>query len=171
MITYFGNHVCRLLSVGMFLTVAISGQIGGNYDLSHNVISGGGGSNSVGGTYIVDGTVGQPQAGALSTQGSFNLRGGFWTFQPPAPTAAAVTVSGRVVTPDGRGLRNAVVTLTDPTGMTRTVTTSSFGLYSFDDVQVGRTYVMKVNSKLYRFSSIALPVADTLTNVDFVGQE
>ena len=40
MITYFGNHVCRLLSVGMFLTVAISGQIGGNYDLSHNVISG-----------------------------------------------------------------------------------------------------------------------------------
>ena len=87
------------------------------------------------------------------------------------PTAANVSVSGKVLTPDGRGLRNAVVTITDSTGIKRTVTTSSFGLYSFDNLQVGQTYVIRVSSKLYRFSSRLVQVNDTLTDVDFVGQE
>jgi len=87
------------------------------------------------------------------------------------PTAANVSVSGKVLTPDGRGLRNAVVTITDSNGIRRTVTTSSFGLYSFDNLQVGQTYVIRVSSKLYRFSSRLVQVNDTLTDVDFVGQE
>jgi len=87
------------------------------------------------------------------------------------PTAAGVSVSGRVTTPDGRGLRNARVVITDSHGVARTVTTSSFGFYQFDDVAVGENYVIGVVSKQYRFSSQLIQVADTLTNVDFVGQE
>ncbi len=84
---------------------------------------------------------------------------------------AAVGVAGRVTTPDGRGLRNAAVAITDPQGVQRTATTSSFGFYTFDNVRVGETYVIGVSSRLYRFASRNLVVNDNLTNVDFVGLE
>ncbi|MEP6788424.1 MAG: carboxypeptidase regulatory-like domain-containing protein, partial [Acidobacteriota bacterium] len=87
------------------------------------------------------------------------------------PSVAGVSVSGRVTTPDGRGLRNAKVVLTDSLGNARTVTTSSFGFYEFDEVAVGESYVIGVVSKQYRFSSQLIQVGDTLTNMDFVGQE
>src|SRR6266700_3451828 len=133
MITCFKNNIGTLLGLLAFLTFSIAAQTGGNYDLSHNIIAGGGGSNSAGGTFVVDGTVGQPQAGAVSARDNFDLRGGFWAYQTLTPTASAISVSGRVTTPDGRGLRNAVVKITDSLGFTRSVTTSSFGFYSFDN--------------------------------------
>lgn len=89
----------------------------------------------------------------------------------PCITAAEVEVSGRVTTPDGRGLRNATVMLTDSAGVTRTATTSTFGYYTFSDVAVGESYVMAVSSRRYRFAPRAVQVFDTLTDVDFVGQE
>ena len=82
-----------------------------------------------------------------------------------------VQVSGRVTTPDGRGLRNAAVSITDSLGVRRTTTTSSFGFYTFDEVRSGDTYMIGVNSRLYRFASRTLVVNDNLTNVDFVGLE
>ena len=85
--------------------------------------------------------------------------------------ATEVSVSGRVMTPDGRGLRNATVSITDSLGVRRTVTTSSFGFYQFDNVAVGPGYMMAVSSKLYRFAALSLNVSGELTNVDFVGQE
>ena len=88
-----------------------------------------------------------------------------------AATAASVSVSGRVLTPDGRGLRNAKVTISDSKGVARTVTTSSFGFYKFDDVTVGESYIMAVQSKQYRFAQRVVQVFDTLTDVDFVGLE
>lgn len=48
-----------------------------------------------------------------------------------APTAASVTVSGRVISPRGSGLTKARVTLTDARGETRTVITGTFGAYRF----------------------------------------
>ena len=89
----------------------------------------------------------------------------------PAPTAAGVSVSGRVQTSDGRGLRNAAVVLTDATGISRTVTTGAFGNYQFDDVQSGENYVIGVVSKRYRFASRVLSVTDQLNGVDFIGDE
>jgi hypothetical protein len=86
-------------------------------------------------------------------------------------TSIFATVSGRVLTPDGRGLRNSVVSITDANLVRRTVTTSSFGFYSFDNVVTGQTYTMRVASKLYRFTSRTIDVNDNLTNVDFFGLE
>jgi hypothetical protein len=83
----------------------------------------------------------------------------------------AVSVSGRVTTPDGRGLRNATVSIIDPSGAKVTATTSSFGFYSFPNVAQGQQYVVQVSSRLYRFSQRVVQVADTLNNVDFVGLE
>lgn len=86
-------------------------------------------------------------------------------------TSAGVEVSGRVLTPDGRGLRNAVVTITDMSGNKNTATTGSFGFYSFSQIEAGQTYIVGVNSKRYRFSSRLITVNDTLIGLDLVGLE
>ena len=86
------------------------------------------------------------------------------------PTAAGVTVSGRVITPEGYGLRNAIVTITDSTGMIRTARTSSFGYYTLAGIEVGGTYVMSVGSKRYTFTPRTLTVNDAMTDVDFIAQ-
>jgi len=86
-------------------------------------------------------------------------------------TAAQVEVAGRVTTSDGRGLRNATVTITDQNGVARVVTTSSFGFYQFEDVDSGQTYIIGVASRRYQFTSRTIQVVDNLANVDFVAQE
>lgn len=68
------------------------------------------------------------------------------------PTAAFVSVGGRVTTAAGRGLRNARVTLIGANGETRTVLTGTFGYYRFVDVPAGGTYVFSVSAKRYTFS-------------------
>ena len=85
--------------------------------------------------------------------------------------SVSVSVGGRVTTPDGRGLRNATVSITDPRGVMRMVTTSSFGFYRFDNVTTGEAYTMSVSSRLYRFASRQVQVSDSLSDVDFFGLE
>lgn len=87
------------------------------------------------------------------------------------PTAALVSVGGRVTAPSGVGLRNVTVTMTDASGSTRTATTSSFGYYQFDDVEAGTTYIVGVASRSYRFGSRSVNVTDNIVNMDFVGSE
>jgi len=85
--------------------------------------------------------------------------------------AARVQVGGRVQTSDGRGIRNAVVSITDSHGVKRAVTTSSLGFYRFDEIEAGDTYIIRVASKQYRFASQNVQPFGSLTNVDFVGLE
>lgn len=80
-------------------------------------------------------------------------------------------LSGRVTTPDSRGLRNATVTLTDSQGVARTATTSSFGFYAFDNVATGSSYTLAVSSRRYRYAPRSLQIDSSLTDVDFVGLE
>ena len=71
------------------------------------------------------------------------------------PTAAAVTVTGRALTAGGRGIGGAVIKLTDVDGNIRTVITSAFGYYRFNDVAAGRTYIVSAASKRYTFNQPA----------------
>ena len=96
---------------------------------------------------------------------------GGWGIEFMAGTASDAVVSGRVMTPDGLGLRGARITMIDSRGIAKTVTTSSLGYYQFDEVKTGETYVLGVMSRRYRFASRALTVDDSLTEVDFVGIE
>jgi len=65
-----------LLALAMFaiLTTVVLAQ--GDYSISRSVIAGGGGFSS-GGVYDVQGTIGQPVAGATSG-GEYDLSAGFW---------------------------------------------------------------------------------------------
>ena len=59
---------------------------GGSFNLDPNVIAGGGGS-STGGTFGLDGTIGQAATGGALTGGSFAINSGFW---PPAGNVVVV---------------------------------------------------------------------------------
>ena len=110
-------------------------------------------------------------AGGLRPEAATGSIAGGWGLELLAATASGVQVSGRVLTPDGRGLRNAQVTLLDSKGVARTVTTSSFGYYTFDEVAAGQSIVINVNAKRYRFTSRLIQVTDNLADLDFVGIE
>ncbi len=84
------------------------------------------------------------------------------------PTAALVSVGGRVSAADGRGVSNCFVHLTDSNGNVRTVRTSSFGYYRFDDIEAGETYVISVISKRFSFASQVVQVNDNIADLDFI---
>ena len=52
-------------------------QSGGTFVIEKSVIAGGG-EKSTGGTFVLDGTIGQSLAGTQSNGGSFTLLSGFW---------------------------------------------------------------------------------------------
>lgn len=81
------------------------------------------------------------------------------------------TVSGRVLTSDLRGLRNATISMTDSNNVVRTTTTSSFGFFSFDNVATGQQYAFRVQSRLFRYAAVNITVNDALTLPDWVGLE
>jgi len=87
------------------------------------------------------------------------------------PSAAGVSIAGRVEDANGRGVSRARLTLIDQNGHDSTVTTNPFGYYRFSDVSAGRSYVLSVFSKSFLFprSSRVIQVDDELTDLDFVG--
>lgn len=88
-------------------------------------------------------------------------------FEAQAPTSASVSISGQVFTTDGRGLRNALITITNNQGNSITVKTSPFGFYRFDEIPVGENYVIEVRSKNFQFSPQIVSVSEDLTELDF----
>lgn len=87
-----------------------------------------------------------------------------------APTAAAVSVSGRVVTAGGTLVSRVIVTLTDMNGKTRSASTNSFGYFRFDNVEAGQTYVLTAINKKYQFTppTQVISLQDNLADVDFI---
>jgi len=163
-------NILIFIAIFAIAAITISAQIatGGTYALDQAVIANGGGS-SAGGNYAVNGTAGQSAAGNNGTGGAYAVRGGFW--QPlVGPTAASVSISGRVLTDSGLGIRNVRVTingnsLTSP----RTALTSSMGYFTFDDIETGQTYVISIASKRYGFAqpSQIISVTDSVTELVF----
>lgn len=58
------------------LTGLVRAQVN-SYNLSWWTVDGGGGT-STGGSYILNGTLGQPDAGTVASGGGYTLAGGFW---------------------------------------------------------------------------------------------
>ncbi|HQZ95310.1 MAG TPA: hypothetical protein PLP21_03275 [Pyrinomonadaceae bacterium] len=116
----------------------------------------------------------QQESGKLIVSGNFtavngSVKRGIVRFEP---FSGLVTISGRVTTPGGLGLRNAVVRMTDlQSNLVRTATTSSFGFYSFTNVLAQTNYFINPVSKRYRFTGQDLNASGNLTNIDFVGLE
>jgi hypothetical protein len=122
-------------------------------------------ANGVWSLYVRDDAGGFVQQ---SITGCFN---GGWQLEFLPLTASSATISGRVMTADQRGIRNAKVVVTGESLQEPIIaTTGSFGYYTVDGLAAGQTYVVTVNSKRYTFSvpSRAITLVDNLTDVNFV---
>ena len=87
-----------------------------------------------------------------------------------APTAANISISGRVTAKNGRGIANASLTVTDPNGAARTVESNSFGNFSFNGVKAGETYVISVSAKRETFAPQILSVTDNISGLNFTAR-
>jgi hypothetical protein len=71
----------KILFYGILIVMIISlsgiALAAGSYDLSWWTVDSGGG-NSHGGSFILNGTIGQPDAGTVASGGGYTLAGGFW---------------------------------------------------------------------------------------------
>ncbi len=165
------NKAALTLTILFFsLVVSISiaqAQIasGGQFALQQSVVAGGGIQNANGGQFAVDGTAGQSIAGQVATNSAFSVYAGFWNPNQFTPTAAAVTVSGRVTTESGRGIRNVRITITGADGEARTVLSGAFGYFRFNDVPAGETYIFNVSAKRFHFSQ-ATQIRTILEEID-----
>lgn len=98
--------------------------------------------------------------------------GTFASNPPPTKlvvTAAPASLSGRVTTPNGLGLYNAQVVLSETNGTVHYAQTSAFGYFHFDGIQSGQSVIISINSKKYRFSPQVVSLRDDIADLNFVG--
>ncbi|MDM7921513.1 MAG: carboxypeptidase-like regulatory domain-containing protein [Pyrinomonadaceae bacterium] len=87
------------------------------------------------------------------------------------PTAAEVTVGGRITDETGMPVRNALITFQAGNGSEVYYARSNgFGYYTLTAIPVGEMYVMTPQAKGYRFDPpvIAVQVQDTITGLDLI---
>lgn len=87
---------------------------------------------------------------------------------PLAPSAANVSVAGRVLDQAGYGVARATVTLAKPNGDIVTAITNAFGYFSFDGIEAGNSYFMSARAKRLHFDSQLIQVSDSVDNMTFV---
>lgn len=92
------------------------------------------------------------------------------TFQYIAlpPTAANVSVGGRIFNANGTAVSNAQISMIDANGNVRQARSNPFGYYRFTEVAVGSTYTIIVGHKFYEFAPRVLSVVEDSETVDFV---
>lgn len=115
-------------------------------------------------TSVRDLTITNPDGQSVTRTGIINILA--------PPTAANVSISGRVLTANGQGIARVTVALTDGAGQTRYATTNSFGFYQFDEVVSGAVYTLSVSSPKYQFSqpTQVLNVVDSVTDQNFIAE-
>lgn len=115
-------------------------------------------------------------AGAVSTYlpiqgiGNPNRGAGVARFRPVfVPTAATVSVGGRILTEKGLHVSGATISLVDSTGIVRIAISDFSGYYRFEVVETG-TAVLTARAKRYSFSqaSQVLNVTDEMENINFI---
>jgi hypothetical protein len=165
-----GAVFLAIVCLSAILGAPLSGQTGGTYQIEKSEVASGGASS--GGGYSLESTIGQTIAVGPVQTPPYSAYVGFWV-PSFAPTAAHVSVGGRVLTADGRGIRNVRVMLTPMNGAVQYSLTGPFGYYRFDGVAVGETYILTVFSKsfVFRNPTQVVIVNEELIELDFVAME
>lgn len=90
-----------------------------------------------------------------------------------APTSGNGNISGRVVTSTGRGIPNAMLTITGSEIAPITLRANGFGYYDFPNLPVGATYIVTVSSKSYTFANPTQTVNldDSVADINFVSEQ
>lgn len=86
-----------------------------------------------------------------------------------SPDSAEIT--GRFLDVMGQGIPNARVTLTDSTGLRRSVISNGFGVYRFGGLQVGQTYTVNAESRHYGFTPLTVSVTGQMLSFDMIADQ
>jgi subtilisin-like proprotein convertase family protein len=93
------------------------------------------------------------------------------TGQSGSQLPSALDVAGRVVGPNGFGIKYAVVTITGPGNFKLQTLTNALGYYEFENVPTGVTYTITVTGKRHTFTPRNVPLTSAAAaQQDFVGQ-
>ncbi|MBK7706526.1 MAG: carboxypeptidase regulatory-like domain-containing protein [Acidobacteria bacterium] len=87
-----------------------------------------------------------------------------------APTAALVSIGGRVVSPSGSGLKNVRVTIAGGSlAQPLTVVSNEFGYYRFEGIEAGATHIISVVPRRHAFAEPTRVVNayDDIYDIDF----
>jgi hypothetical protein len=95
---------------------------------------------------------------------------GAFEFNALVPTAASVSIGGRVSFNKNSFLSRATVTLTDMQGTVRTAPVNPFGYYKFEDVSAGQIVTVQVSAKGATFAPQVVTVNEDIENLDFTAQ-
>lgn len=81
-----------------------------------------------------------------------------------------VTIEGRVLTANGRGVPSVELTLTDAVGNTKKTRTSTFGYYRFKGIAVRQTYSLSAKAKRFIFNQPVqvLSINEDTTTINFI---
>lgn len=88
-----------------------------------------------------------------------------------APTAAGTSVSGVVMSQSGDAISGVRITLMNQAGEQRTALSNPFGFYRFDEIPVGRIYILSATSKRYTFVPQTISVFDEIANLNLVAEQ
>jgi SdrD B-like domain/Carboxypeptidase regulatory-like domain len=89
------------------------------------------------------------------------------------PSAADVSVSGRVMLQAGNGIRGVRVTLTEEDGTVHHTLTGAFGYYRFEGTPSGQSVIISLKAKRFTFTPSERLVAlmDEVADLDFVADQ
>lgn len=141
------------------------------FEITQSNISNSGGGASSDGLLQVHGAVGQPVATTNGSMGGLlNLRAGFFTPAPFAPTAASAEIVGRVVNARNRPIKHARLMLVGGTLVEPKVSyTNPFGYFKFTGVEVGHFYFLSVSHRRHQFGedTISFTLQENLRGLVF----
>jgi hypothetical protein len=126
------------------------------------------GSNSIG-AGGVKGGIGTVQVGWRFLPEDWAL-GAIAVNSATVPTAASVTIGGRVLSASGRAVGNARVALIGADGTVRQASTNPFGYYRFTDVAAGQSATLEVRSKRYDFAPRVVNINGEMSDLNFTAQ-
>lgn len=105
---------------------------------------------------------------SIATTEAYPLNADYFSGTVTLTGAFSPSISGRLLTPDGFGLKNAKVILSGPDGRLSYCVTGSMGYFEFQNVTIGPDLVLSVESRRYRYLPVQIQAT---TYVDLVGIE
>jgi hypothetical protein len=81
-----------------------------------------------------------------------------------------VSIGGKVLTANGRGIARAMISITGSGGETRTTLTNPFGNYRFAGLNSGETYTLTIRHKQFQFNppTQILTVFEDAPGINFI---
>lgn len=90
------------------------------------------------------------------------------SFAVTRASAAEVTVSGRVLTAQGRGVSGAMVVAVDGEGNSVVARTNTFGHYILRGLGASNFYVLSASARHYEFAAVTVSPEADLAGIDFI---